>query len=404
MESELINKAKEYAESVLAKTPKDYSYHCAKHTHEVVDAVLEIGQSESLSRNDLETALVAAWFHDTGYAQGHEQHEQRAATTAEDLLETWGASAKKIADIRQAILATRMPQNPKTLVDQVLCDADLYHLSTKGLEESGRRLRQELTVTKKMEFTDEEWGKFNLRFLKNHRYFTTYGKTVLQDRKKKIIKKLKRKLSPDVNDDYVKKLEEEIEKLQKKSDKKATPERGIESMFRIVSQNHTTLSAMADNKSNIMISINSIILSVVVTILFRKLEEFPNLLLPTLLLVTVCLLTIVFAVLASRPHISSGKFTELDIKNKKTNLLFFGNFHGMALNNYEWGMKELMKDSDYLYSSLIKDIYFNGKVLAQKYRMLRVSYTIFMYGFVASIIGFIAAMLVYYYPAGSISF
>jgi hypothetical protein len=169
-------------------------------------------------------------------------------------------------------------------------------------------------------------------------------------------------------------------------------------MFRVASENHITLSGMADTKSNIMISINSIILSVIISVLFRKLEEFPNLLIPTLMLVTTCLITIVFAILATRPHISSGKFTQEDIKEKKTNLLFFGNFYGMELTNYDWGMREMMKDADYLYGSLIKDIYFNGKVLARKYKLLRISYSFFMFGFVASIIGFTVVLLLYYYP------
>lgn len=205
-------------------------------------------------------------------------------------------------------------------------------------------------------------------------------------------------LKQDTGKEYVKGLEKELEKLQKKIDKKLTPDRGIETMFRVASENHTTLSGMADTKSNIMISINSIILSVVISVLFRKLEEFPNLLIPTLMLVTTCLVTIVFAILATRPNISSGKFSREDIKEKRTNLLFFGNFHGMELSNYDWGMREMMKDADYLYGSLIKDIYFNGKVLARKYKLLRTSYSFFMFGFVASIIAFTIVLLLYYYP------
>jgi hypothetical protein len=153
-----------------------------------------------------------------------------------------------------------------------------------------------------------------------------------------------------------------------------------------------TLSGMADTKANIMISINSIILSILVGILIRKFEEYPNLVIPTLIIVTVSLCAIVFSVLATRPNISSGKFTRDDIINKRTNLLFFGNFHKMKLDDYMWGMKEMMKDSEYLYGSLIKDIYFLGVVLGKKYRFLRISYTIFMFGFVIAILSFLLAI------------
>ena len=209
-------------------------------------------------------------------------------------------------------------------------------------------------------------------------------------------------LKPGSDKDYVKGLEKDLEKLQKKLDKKANPDRGIETMFKIASENHTTLSGMADTKSNIMISINSIILSVVITVLFRKLEEFPNLLIPTLMLVGTGLFSIVFAILATRPNVTLGKFTRQDIEEKKTNLLFFGNFHGMEFSNYDWGMRQMMKDGDYLYGSLIKDIYYNGQVLARKYKLLRLSYSFFMFGFVSSIIAFTIALLLYYYPSNAL--
>ncbi|MFN5555439.1 MAG: Pycsar system effector family protein, partial [Chryseotalea sp.] len=164
------------------------------------------------------------------------------------------------------------------------------------------------------------------------------------------------------------------------------------------SENHVTLSGMADTKANIMISINTIILSIIVSVLFRKITEYPHLLAPTILLVITCLVTIVLAILATRPNIASGKFTKEDIERKKTNLLFFGNFHNMELKDYEWGMREMMKDYEYLYGSMIKDIYFLGKVLARKYKFLRLSYTVFMFGFVASVLGFLLMMLLYYQP------
>jgi len=178
-----------------------------------------------------------------------------------------------------------------------------------------------------------------------------------------------------------------------KEAKGITPTRGIETMFRLTSKNHMELSALADNKANIMISINSIILSVIVSVLIRKLEEYPHMVLPAVMLTVVCLTTIVFAVLATRPNNTKGKFARQDIHNKETNLLFFGNFHNMRLPDYEWAMKEMMKDGDYLYGSMIKDIYFLGAVLGKKYKLLRLSYTIFMFGFVISVLTFILAEL-----------
>jgi hypothetical protein len=142
-----------------------------------------------------------------------------------------------------------------------------------------------------------------------------------------------------------------------------------------------------------MISVNAIIISVVLTILLVRLPYYPNYVLPTVALVITCLGAMIFAILATRPSVNEGKFNEEDIRAKKTNLLFFGNFHQMQLEEYQWGMNEMLKDREYLYNSMIKDIYFLGVVLAKKYKLLRISYTIFMFGLILSVIAFVIAYM-----------
>ena len=387
----LIANAKAYAEVALGeKLPKEYTYHNLHHTREVASAAETIAKVSQLTDDQFETLLVAAWLHDTGYASGCIGHEKASAEIAGRLLKEWGAGEQKIQDVQRTILATQMPQNPQDLVGKILCDADLYHLATEQMEESGYNLRKEFETTKLKIFeSDQQWLTYNLSFLKAHEYFTEYGKQVLQPLKKQNMKLLKQRLKNSNG-------HREDKKEQKAS---KGPERGVETMFRTTSVNHVTLSGMADTKANIMISINTIILSIIVGVLFRKIEEVPQLLIPTLMLVATCLVTIVLAILSTRPNITRGKFTREDIKNKQSNLLFFGNFHNMGLADYEWGMKEMLKDYDFLYGSMIRDIYFLGKVLARKYRFLRLAYTVFMFGFVASIIAFSIAMMLSYNPA-----
>ncbi len=280
-------------------------------------------------------------------------------------------------------------------MSKVLCDADLYHLATDQCAPQADKLRAEWKKVKNKSLTEEEWLNQNLSFLENHRYHTAYGQTILQEGKRKNIKKLRKMIMPGITEKKYHKMEEELAKLRLKVEKEKVlkPDRGIETMFRTTSGNHLSLSQMADNKANILITINSIILSVVVSVLLRKLEEDPRLVIPTIMLVSVCLATIVFAILSTRPNISEGRFTREDIKNKKTNLLFFGNFHGMNAEDYEWSMKQVMKDADYLYGSLVKDIYCLGKVLAKKYKYLRIAYNIFMFGFVISVLTFVVVMI-----------
>ncbi|MFZ6011996.1 MAG: Pycsar system effector family protein [Bacteroidota bacterium] len=399
MESEFIRQAQKYAEEIFkGKAFHDRDFHNIDHTREVARAAEEIAVQTGLSEDEIESSVIAAWLHDIGYSQGAEEHEQKAADKAKELLNSWGASHKKIMEVTEAILATKVPQQPKSLISKVLCDADLYHLSMEECEGKANKLRSEWRKLGIRDLNDTQWIQTNLEFMENHRYHTPYGQTILQQGKKKNIKRLRKLLKPEkpeVSEKKYRKMEEEVVKLRSKleKDKLQKPDRGIETMFRTTSQNHLMLSQMADNKANILITINSIILSIVVSVLVRKLEENQNLIVPTIMLVTTCLATTVFAILATRPNVSSGRFTREEIRNKKTNLLFFGNFHGMSVEDYEWSMKEMMKDSDYLYGSLIKDIYYLGKVLGRKYRRLRVAYNIFMFGFVLAILSFVIAFM-----------
>ncbi len=182
-----------------------------------------------------------------------------------------------------------------------------------------------------------------------------------------------------------------IKKNEKQKEKPVRTLRGVETMFRTTSSNNFRLSSMADSKAHIMISVNSIIVSIVASRLLEKLKNFPHFIIPTIILTLVCLAAIVFAVLATRPNVSGGRFRREDIEAKKTNLLFFGNFYQMGVDEYEWAMKEMMKDSEYLYGSMIRDIYFLGVVLARKYKWLRISYNVFMFGLIISTIAFIVA-------------
>jgi Pycsar effector protein len=167
--------------------------------------------------------------------------------------------------------------------------------------------------------------------------------------------------------------------------------KGIQTMLRLTSENHLKLSDMADHKANILISVNSIIISVILSVLLRKLQEEAYLIIPTIIFLVVAVTTIVIAILATRPKISGGDFTLEDIKQKKTNLLFFGNFYKTTYDQYNIAMRQMMLDTDYLYGSLIKDIYYLGAVLGRKYNLIRLAYNIFMVGIIVSVLAFAIA-------------
>lgn len=278
-----------------------------------------------------------------------------------------------------------------------MCDADLYHLGTDDFKKMNQALRQEQEAYNNKEFSKKEWRQRNIEFLESHQYFTDYCQRRLEPQKQEWIRQLRKKQGgKDI--EHTEEMEIspysfETEAATAANKSKLTPidkstDRGIQTVFRTTSDNHFNLSSMADSKANIMISVNAIIISIMFSVLLGRLEYYPHLMIPTMILASVSVATIIFAILATRPSITGGRFTEDDIRNKRTNLLFFGNFYKMELEEYNWAMNEMMKDRDYIYGSMIKDIYFLGIVLARKYRYLRISYTIFMYGLIVSVLAF----------------
>ncbi|WP_341841511.1 Pycsar system effector family protein [Chitinophaga caseinilytica] len=375
-------------------------YHNLMHTSQVVQAADQIAAYYRLSDTDHLIVMLAAWFHDMGYLEGERAaHESAGADAVIAFAKEQGlpeATGRAAAD---CVLATKIPQQPKNLLEQIVCDADLFHLGSKEFSKRNKLLRTEAELSAGKKISSAEWTRTSIQFLESHQYHTAYARTLLNPQKEDNIEKLKIKLEEkqrEAMEESIgiapdkKKAEKDKDKDKDKDEKKKP---GVETMFRTTGTNHIRLSSMADSKANIMISVNSIIISVLLSVLLRKLEDYPNFIFPAVLFLSTCVTTIVFAVLATRPNVTSGRFTEEDIKNKKSNLLFFGNFHQMSYQEYEAGMDTIIKNTDYLYSNMIHDIYNLGVVLGRKYRLLRLAYNTFMFGLVASVIAFTVAAI-----------
>jgi hypothetical protein len=167
----------------------------------------------------------------------------------------------------------------------------------------------------------------------------------------------------------------------------------IENLLRVTAGNDHRLSDMADNKAQILITVNSIMISAIISLVLRNLKENQFLMLPSYILLCISLVTMILAILATRPSIPKGRFTTKDLANKKVNLLFFGNFYHMKLEDYSSGMKTMLNDQDFLYNNLIKDVYSQGVVLGRKYRLLRAAYNVFMFGLIVAIVTFILSSM-----------
>lgn len=382
--SDIILKTEKFVVELLSnELGPNYLYHNLRHTQRVVKNTKELLESCALSEKEKEALELAAWLHDTGYTKGTEKHELASCAIAKQFLTEQGYDPQNISKVSEYIMATERYAEPKTLPEKIIRDADSSHFAQKSYMETSDLLREELSLLGIANFSHKEWLNANIKmFRTEHRFYTDYAIENWQKGKDKNLRRL-------IKD---KKSEKEIAKKEalKAKYKGESPDRGIQTLFRVTLKNHITLSDIADTKANILLSVNAIIISLALSNLIPKLDNPSNdyLIYPTVIFVVFSVISMILAVLATRPNVTSGEFTKEDVQQKKVNLLFFGNFHKMKLAEYEWAINELVKDKEYIYSSLTKDLYFLGLVLNRKYNLLRWTYTIFMIGMIVSVIAF----------------
>ncbi|MBA5791850.1 HD domain-containing protein [Flavobacterium sp. xlx-214] len=390
---ELLIKAEAYVFNLFKdKLSAEYIYHDFLHTLRVVTALKELIKGEGIEEQNSIELLLAGWFHDTGYIYGNENHEEKSCTIFKEFINNESNFSINIENVCAIILATKFGKEPTNILEMCMKDADFYHFTLDNYQEHCMVLKKEIEFIQNKEISDEEWCAGNIKmFTKIQHYYTNYAKTFWQPKKEKNLFKIydqnvKEKLGKKSTNKELK--EKKLEKLDR-------PERGIDTLFRVTLNNHTQLSAIADSKANILLSVNSIIISITLTAIIPKLDSPSNahLIIPTFVLLIFSVITIVFTIMATKPKVSSNPNIKSDIQSRKANILFFGNFHQLELNDFNTAMNDLMKDRDYLYDTLIKDLYYLGLVLNRKYKLLSISYTVFMIGIILSVSAFCLAFI-----------
>ena len=388
---DIISKTEEFVTQLLTnELDSNFLYHNLRHTQRVVKNTKELLDHYDLEAKENDAIHLAAWLHDTGYTRGVQEHEVQSCEIAKDFLQSLNYEESGIQRICTLIMATKRQHEPQDLSEEIMRDADASHLGQSSYLDTSEMLREELSLLGIAEFTPKKWRNTNIKmFQTEHRFYTDYAKENWQEGKDKNLKKLVKNR---------KKRRKTVKKEELKVRlKNESPERGIQTMYRVTMRNHLKLSDIADTKANILLSVNAIIISLLLTNLIPKLDNPSNdyLIYPTGIFVLFSITSMIMSVLATRPNVTSGEFDKEDVKNKKVNLLFFGNFHKMKLTDYEWAIREMIKDQSYLYSNLTKDLYFLGVVLNTKYKLLRWTYTIFMIGMILSVIAFFVALKFY---------
>ena len=379
--NETTEKAKEFLTGLYQSIhDKQVVYYTLPQSLCLHEKVLEISGAVGLSKT--KNLELAALFHNIRYWQT----EERPLDTQALLKEFKKQYRLKIKE--EAILALiKSPEDhnaDKSEEEAILYDAYLSYLGEKKIERNiFLKAKDEENDLSAIEIKSQ-----TLKFMELHNFRTGYAINNYGNRKAKNGYKLQT-------------IKEKA--LVKKSKKKRNDRklgRGIETMYRAVYRNHINLSAIADGKANLIISVNTIILSVIITLAgtgytffdtgFFKYARFT---IPVILLLMSLLTAVIFAVLSARPDVTKKKMNRDRLLAKKSSILFFGNFATIEQDDFVREMSIFRQNQDRLYDSMSVDLYQLGKVLYRKYRLVKVSYNVFMFGLAASVISFLIVFI-----------
>ena len=183
---------------------KNLTYHNVNHTLDVYENVIFIGEQEGVCENDLKLLQVAAIYHDSGFLIEKNNHEEHSCQLAREYLPQYNYSTNDIDAICTIIMATKMPQKPKTPLQEIICDADLAYLGRNDFFKLSKGLYQEM-----MEFGTiknwKQWLQLQEKFLKQHHYFTLAAIETYNIEKLKNLQIIKSKKHPKTMTKTVKK-------------------------------------------------------------------------------------------------------------------------------------------------------------------------------------------------------
>lgn len=363
-------------------------FHAEGLSEFLTEATQQLATAAGATDADAATAAVAGLLYPLGYRMDAAHPQAAVQQAVRQILPNQGTAAL------EQCLAEIYGQPPTGLPAQLLSDALAltYANGDKHRWADLRQLEQELINGTA---DDIQQAQLRLQTLLGIRYYTPAGRTAAQPhvtaqllaQKKQLDKRLRQANRP--TDDYD--GDEPTFHLED-----GTPVRGAQTYFRVVYRNHINLSAIADNKANIMISVNSILISVLITFLsYRNIAETqPMILLPVVIFLVTGLASLVSAVLSARPKVTKLNNDVVTGGQPVRGLAFFGNFAHLPLDRFTSEMDDMFRDGERLYETLTQDLYYLGQVLDKKYRYLTVSYNIFMVGLVVTVVLFLFTLFV----------
>ena len=175
--------------------PSFLTYHNVAHTLDVLEQAVVIATESGLTNEEDRLLLqVGALYHDTGFISAYNGHEEKSCSIAEQELPHFGFSADQISKVCGMIRATKIPQSPNNLLEEIICDADLDYLGRPDFYSIGEGLYQEF-LHQKVVANELQWNQLQVKFLENHKYFTQSVKQKREPVKQQHLEEVKQKVA-----------------------------------------------------------------------------------------------------------------------------------------------------------------------------------------------------------------
>ena len=369
-------------------------FHNFQFCNSLCEQIRIIAQAESnINPDHVEQAQLAAIF----YTLGTVANRRNPIADAKSLWKSYSSSKSLDNDTRSKVeecFASFINQTAKNNDAKKLLEDSIHSQQYGQQDESLMALyKMESISLSDDEISNLTWNTRQYNAIKDVRFHYPYSQLTFQPA-------LHQKML-----DYTQKIKRnkrngpkswEHEKLRNFQNlEKRLPNDATQTFFRANFRNHINLSAIADQKANIMISVNAIMISVIISVLsYRNITETsPMIIMPAVIFVTTGLTSLICAVLSARPKVTRINTKGMPMAEMQKNIVFFGNFVNLNLEQYEEAVDAMFRDSELIYGNMVRDLYFLGKVLDQKYKYLSMSYDVFMVGFVVTVITFMITYL-----------
>jgi hypothetical protein len=375
IDEDLLNKAANQVEILHKKSGKEgFYFHNFRYIKSKIGIVRELANQYQISNYFQKPLLLAAWFRDAGLLIDYKKPVSHSISTAESFLQENGVDEEFIKKITSLIRTSYTPRANPSLLERILHDADSAYVGKKSFIKKAELLRMEYESFLNKFIDDYDWEKYQYKILSDASFQTEAAFKKYEAVRVKNLKKQRERMN-------------KVRKKTSRENKRMDLGRSIDTFYRINFRNHFNLSSAIDRKSNMMISINTMILAVIIIFAglgFTFYNKFSNnnyrFLAPVITLLLSSLLSVVFAILSARPKVNGYKVDPDRMDGDHPPFSSFANFMNTTFNDFMIRMRELNKDPRTIYDDLSADLYHLGKILNERYRLLHWSYTIFMIG------------------------